>query len=57
MTDEERLVLDALVVAWNAFVALPVEHPDDHDEFRHSIHVAQEKVLCRPARRSLNGAS
>ena len=28
MTEAEREVIDALVKAWNAFVQLPVEHPD-----------------------------
>lgn len=52
MTEPEQIVVDALAVAWNAFLLLPMEHDDDTDEFRRMIHAAQEKVLARPARRS-----
>jgi hypothetical protein len=51
MTDSEKIVLTKLVEAWNAFLALPIEHPDDMTEFRHGIHALQEKVLAREARR------
>lgn len=49
LTEEERRVMAALVEAWNAFLALPVQHADDVDEFRHGIHRLQEKVFSRPA--------
>lgn len=51
----ERAVINALVSAWNAIVALPGEHPDDITEFRHAIHHLQEKILARPTRRALMG--
>lgn len=54
MTEQEKIVMDRLVEAWNAFVALPVEHDDDILEFRHGIHRLQEKVMARPVRRALN---
>lgn len=57
MTDDERALVATLAEAWNAFLALPVEHGDDVDEFRRLIHGAQEKILCRPARRALNGGA
>jgi hypothetical protein len=50
----ENRVLDRLVDAWNTFVALPREHDDDIDEFRHGIHALQNMVLSRPVRRRLN---
>jgi hypothetical protein len=53
LTDEEGDVVNALAQAWNRFVELPVEHPDDLSEFRSGIHRLQEKVLARPARRQL----
>lgn len=55
MTRQELAALDALVAAWNSFMALPQEHPDDTTEFRHLIHAAQEKIMARPTRRALNG--
>lgn len=52
--DQERKVVKHLVDAWNSFLALPIEHNDDIDEFRRSIHAAQEKILARPGRRAIN---
>lgn len=52
MTDQEQSVMDGLVAAWNAFVALPVEHGDDVGEFRRHIHAAQFMILARPERRA-----
>lgn len=52
---DERAVIDALVEAWNRFLTLPVEHPDDQLEFRQAIHAAQTLVLARPGRREFNG--
>ena len=54
MTEDEEKALHALVVAWNLFVALPVEHPDDTTEFRHGIHALQDKILSRPTRREIS---
>ena len=51
MTNQERIVIENLVSAWNAFIDLPIEHPDDQNEFRHAIHSAQLLVLARPGRR------
>lgn len=56
LSDQERAVVAKLAEAWNAFVNLPAEHPDDAAEFRHAIHAATAKVLMRPARRDLRGA-
>ncbi|CCF19081.1 protein of unknown function [Pseudorhizobium banfieldiae] len=53
ITNQERMVIDMLVGAWNAFCELPMEHGDDQVEFRHGIHRLQEKILARPTRRSL----
>ena len=53
MTTQERVVLDKLVEAWNAFNALPVEHPDDTPEFRHAFHRLQLLILAREPRRKL----
>ncbi|WP_432787767.1 hypothetical protein [Novosphingobium rhizosphaerae] len=47
-------MIDHLVNAWNAFVALPVEHPDDVSEFRRSLHHLQALILMRSGRRTMN---
>ena len=54
MTPNEREVIDHLVNAWNAFVGLRVEHPDDVSEFRRSLHHLQALILMRPGRRTMN---
>jgi|TARA_R100000093_G_scaffold14552_2_gene8328 hypothetical protein len=54
LTEQEREVAMRLAAAWDAFCALPVEHPDDIDDFRRAIHAAQAKVLMRPGRRQIN---
>jgi hypothetical protein len=54
MTDAELLVLAKLVAAWDAFIALPIEHSDDQLAFRLAIHSAQDILLSRPMRRELN---
>jgi hypothetical protein len=54
LTDAEQRVVLLLADAWNAFVLLPVEHADDINEFRATIHRAQEKMFARPAIRAMN---
>ena len=49
LTADERRVVDCLADAWNAFLDLPSEHPDDLGEFRFAIHAAQRIILSRPA--------
>lgn len=51
---DEKAAFAALIAAWNAFVQLPVEHPDDDRDFRQGIHRLQAMILMRPARRSLD---
>ena len=57
MNEEEELVVHYLACAWNHFVTLPVEHPQDEPEFLHAIHAAQNIVLSRLGRRSINANS
>ena len=54
LTEQERAVSQKLAEAWNLYLMLPIEHPDDQDEFRRAIHAASAKVLMRPGRRQLN---
>lgn len=49
LTDEEQKVLRITAEAWNAFLDLPRQHPDDQTEFRHTLHALQRIILARPA--------
>ncbi|WPE19856.1 hypothetical protein [Shinella zoogloeoides] len=57
LTPQEQEVMDGLVATWNAFLRLPIHHSDDVSEFRHGIHRLQEKILARPARKTMNERS
>jgi|GEM_PF-2815412 hypothetical protein len=48
---EEQEVLHSLASAWNKFLLLPKQHPDDLDEFRYAIHEAQRIVAIRGVRK------
>src|ERR1039458_2403469 len=54
MTKEELSVISQLVIAWNNFLLLPVEHPDEQEEFRRAIHAAQNIVAARSGYRSIS---
>ena len=51
LTEAERAILDSLADAWNGFVRLGNDHPDDLTEFRQAIHSAQNLIAFRVARR------
>lgn len=53
LTIKEQEVLDHLIYAWQAFLKLPIEHPDQTDEFRHALHDLQRQILVRPVRREM----
>lgn len=44
---DEDEILERFAEAWNLFLKLPAEHPDDVEEFNRAIHVAQNVVLAR----------
>lgn len=48
---KEQEVMDNLSRAWNDFTRLEKLHPDEQDEFRRAIHVAQHIIMARPVRR------
>lgn len=48
MNPQEEACLGLLVDAWNAFVALPVEHPCEREEFMRAVHAAQHILMARP---------
>lgn len=53
LTTTERRVLAALAAAWNIYLTLPVEHPNERGEFLRGIHDAQSRILGRPTYRLL----
>lgn len=52
MSEEEIKVLDLLAGAWNRFLNLPCQHPDDNAEFRTKIHDLQRIIMAREAVRN-----
>ncbi|QLX99132.1 MULTISPECIES: hypothetical protein [Enterobacter] len=50
---EERDVAQMLGEAWNLYLKLPVEHPNERIEFCQAIHACQSIVMSRPAVRAL----
>ena len=52
LTDEELKVVESIGQAYEAFAALPVYHPADHDEFVFHIHALGRIVLARSASRA-----
>jgi hypothetical protein len=51
LTDGEKEVLNALKEAWEKFVALGSHVDHDLTEFNYAIHLAQQKLAVRVARR------
>ena len=47
MTDEEKYLLELTIELWNKFLKLPIQHPDDINEFRAKIHDIQRMITCR----------
>ncbi len=54
MNEKEKEIMDNLANAWNIFISLPLEHPDEVNEFRYKIHDIQRMVLIRQYRRTNN---
>lgn len=52
MTDTENKIMDHLADAWNLFITLPTQHPDDVNEFRTKLHDLQRSVMAREAVRT-----
>lgn len=50
--NQEMIVRDALINAWNSFVLLESTHPDDLPDFRRAIHECQRILAMRQLRRS-----
>lgn len=54
LTRQEAGLARMLADAWNAYLALPVEHPMEQAEFCAAIHRCQDIVLARSGRRALD---
>jgi hypothetical protein len=52
ITEAEKQALGRLAESWNQFALLEDGHPDDLSEFRQAIHVCQNIIACRVARRA-----
>ena len=52
LTLKEEKVSAALVKAYAEFKRLPVQHPDDLNEFEFGIHLCQGLLMQRIARRA-----
>ena len=50
LTPDERLIVDAVVSAWNHFLALDVT-ADDARDFRDAVHTIQRLMAVRAMRR------
>ena len=50
MKTQEKKVLDLLVDAWNEFIKLNEEHPDEQEDFKDGIHKCQYIIAMRIAR-------
>lgn len=51
LTDEEGMVMDALITAWNQFLELEVQHLSDAPDFADGIHRCQQSLALRVVRR------
>lgn len=51
LTKEEGIVMDCLVEAWNNFVKLERQHPNELEDFANAIHNAQSILGLRILRR------
>ncbi|WP_068083158.1 hypothetical protein [Novosphingobium rosa] len=45
-TESHALAISADL--WNAYLKLPVLHPDETSEFRHKLHELQRIIMARP---------
>ena len=43
--------MDALVIAWNGYVALEMQHPSELGDFANGIHTCQKNLAMRIVRR------
>ena len=47
MTEQENKVLEKTVELWEEFIKLPIQHPDDQQEFKFNLHQLQNQIMAR----------
>lgn len=52
ISEKEKAVLDNLKDAWNGFLDLPVQHPDERIQFAIAIDACEQLIALRVARRA-----
>lgn len=52
LTPAERVVSDALLLAFQEFMKLPTQHPDERRDFVDGIHQCQNQLMWRIVRRA-----
>lgn len=50
ITDKEKQVLDSLSNAWNLFIEMERQHPNEAADFADGIHKCQQIIALRVAR-------
>lgn len=48
LTQKENDLLNLTAEVWNNFLMLPVQHPDEVNEFRFLLHQLQKSIMYRP---------
>ena len=56
LTEQEAKIVQMFGDAWNEYLRLPVEHPNDQAEMCAAVHVCQRAVLARSGRRQFHSA-
>lgn len=51
MTEEEREVMNALILAWNKFLELEKTHPSHNKDFGDGIHKCQDVLIHKIVQR------
>ena len=51
LSNEEKYVLELTSEIWNSWCKLPNRSDDDNNEFQRAIHLAQQLIALRIARR------
>lgn len=51
LTEEEGKIMDSLVLAWNSFLKLERQHPNEVNYFGDGIHMCQHMLMNRILRR------
>lgn len=56
LTEQEREIMDSLVLAWNKYTTLEMQHPSELVDFADGIHMCQKNLAMRVLRRDYPAA-